>query len=203
MSQSVAIQHQRARPRCDRLAKRTSRYSVVCVLSLLALATGALANDDSSDPILFLPRAGDTIDLNFPGNPAGGGFTGDLYRLRGRRSVGSFTTDIVSGELIFDVLGQLAAGQTFVTAGLVQSSFETRRGTIYEQHSPTLVNTEVPPTTPGYDRVVVVFAAGVVTGGTRGFTDATGTSSLYLKIEVDDQGMPAIVQAGTFLFAID
>lgn len=110
---------------------RGNRWIFVAgIVSLTFFASVAWVNGGPTDRILFLPRVGDPVGLNFPGNPAGGGFTGDLYRLRGKRSVGSFTTDIVSGELIFDLLGRLAAGETFVTAGLAQAGFETRRGVI-------------------------------------------------------------------------
>ena len=169
------------------------------------LATGARAEEGPSERILFIPRVGDTLNLIFPGNPGGGGFNGPIYKLNVEKSVGSFTSDILTpGESIFAVLGAIASGVPLVKVDMVRGSFETRRGIIEDQHSPTLVNTAEMSTTPGYDRVVVIFAEGIVTGGTRGFHDATGTSSLYLKIEVNDSGMlPAIVQAGAFLFTLD
>ncbi len=189
----------------DRAKIRSHRWIFVVGLSLL-VAGSAAASGGGADRLLLLPKVGSVLMVN-PPVTGGGGFIGDLQRLRRDKVIGSFTTNILSEGTIFDLIEAVAMGATFLQAGLVEGSFETRRGTIYDQHTATLVSLDpalVAPVTPGYDKVVTVFADGVVTGGTRGFYDATGTSSLFLQIELDfDGGAPPILRAGTFLFTLD
>lgn len=154
--------------------------------------------------LMFLPKSGDVLGINFPGSPGGGGFTGAIYDLKKEKLLGSFTTDIdMCACTIFDVLFELlSTGESVVES--VNGRFDVNNGTIFDNHSATLVVIPEVATTPGYEFVVVAVAQGEITGGTQDYGGATGTTSLYLKMEVDAQGLlPALAISGSFLFDLE
>ena len=81
--------------------------------------------------------------------------------------------------------------------------FRTRWGSLIDEHAATLAVVPEAPVTPGFDVVVVATATGVITGGTRRYRRASGTSDLYLKMEVDFDTFSAKALEGSFVFRLN
>lgn len=190
------------------------RFKIVVMSLVTLILTSALpfegtqeayAGNDEALRLMLTPRSGDALNINLPGNPGEGGFTGPIYTVEEEMEVGSFTTDIITCTCvnIFDLLtNYLPSG--IAIAEEVAGQFELKNGTIFDRHRATVIVLPEPPVTLGYDVVVAAIGDGVITDGTGKYKNASGITSLYLKMEVDlDGGNPARAMAGSFLFDFD
>jgi len=152
----------------------------------------------------FSVPTGSLLLVNLPGNPGGGGFIGTMSDPTSGREIGQFVTDILpsEGTDIFAVLGTLmSTGSASVSA--VRGTFETRSGSIVDRHNAELF-VAGPATTPGYEVVVDVRGAGVITEGSRKYNRDGGSSVLTLRMEVDAEGLlPTLAISGSFHFILD
>ena len=190
-----------------------SRQHPRAIASLLAIflltATAAAYADGKGRTfrMVVTPEAGKPLFVVPGAVPTAGGFSSTLITLAKKRQTGSFTTDIISDEFpqgIFDVLGTVLSGMP-VTVGAVRGVFETDFGTIVDEHQPTVIALDEPPTIFSNGIVMIATADGRITGGTRVFRNASGTSTLYIKFEVGfgPEGQQAVVRSGTFMFEFE
>ena len=180
------------------------RASIAITAALLLASSNVFAGpSDRTFRLVLTPDADQELLIVPPGMPAGGGFTSTLTTLKKSRETGTFTTDIVSGELIFDVLGQLLSTGQAVSVDAVNGTFETDFGTIFDTHQPTIIPLNEPPTKYANGIVMVAVADGEITGGTRLFRRAKGRTTLYLKFEVNPATFEALVRTGTFMFEFE
>ena len=152
----------------------------------------------------FTAKAGDPVFIIAPGNPGGGGFTGQLYDGRSGRHVGHFVTDILpaSATDIFTTLGTLMATGTAVVPE-VRGTFVISNGTIVDRHTAELQVVGL-ATTPGYEVLVQATGLGVLTDGSGKYNRDGGSSILVLTMEVDADGqLPALAVSGSFVFRLD
>ena len=179
---------------------KKSRLAILATL-IAVLSMPAFAGDHGKKRFVFMPGAGDALEIVPPGSPAGGGFHSNLYTLRGGYKIGSFTTDIISGDIIFDVLAQLTFPGAIVDVDQVAGSFQTAFGKITDIHKPTVIVLNEPTSILSGGLVMVAVAEGTITGGTGIFTGSSGTTSLYLRFEVNpaDNFATAVV-SGSFVF---
>lgn len=188
------------------------RRAILTVMTLLvgmtlvqASAVRAGGGDDEAGLYRFVltPKAGEELVILGPSAAGGGGLNGNVYSLKRERPAGQFTTDIKSGEIIYNILLAMVAGPagTYQSAGSVQGVFETPFGNIIDLHSPTIFSIDEEPKVPGR-LVMVATAEGEITGGTMIFRRASGTTSLYLKFEVDPVTLTAYAVAGSFMFTL-
>ena len=165
----------------------------------------AVVGEFEAQTYTFMPRAGDPVGLNLPGNPGGGGFTGVIYDGTTGRATGTFVTDILpaAGTDVFTVLNTLmATGSVSVSA--VRGTFETRSGTLVDEHAADLRVIGFDPGTPGYEVVVEAVATGTVTEGTGKYGRDGGSSDLALTMMIDGDGLlPPLVVDGSFAFRLD
>ena len=176
------------------------------VALLAMIATPAAEADDRIKRFALAPGTGDALTIVDEGSPAGGGFSSGLYTMRGGFGVGSFTTDIISGEIIDNVLGQLAVGGpgTMVQVEAVTGTFQTAFGTIFDVHKPTVIVLNEPTSILSSGLVMVAVAEGTITGGSGIFKRISGASSLYLRFEVDPaNNFETAVVSGSFTFTLD
>ena len=178
--------------------------TTLAAAALIVGAAWAVAENGHTVEAVALP--GEALSLNLPSASGGGGFIGGTYAQNGSsapRELGTFTTDIQSGTTIFAVLGQVMSTGS-ATAADVHGAFDLDGGTLNDLHDAHLqVVAEAPPSA-GYEVVVVATAQGVIDGGTGRYKKASGTSDLYLKIEIDAQSvLPPRAIEGTFEFILD
>ena len=173
------------------------------LIIVLFVASPSFAGDKAENRFVLTPVIGDVLSIAPPGNPAGGGVQGALSTLKQDRPVGNFRTDIISGEDIFWALSQLTSPGDFVDLAAVNGEFNTRFGSINETHRPTVILLSQAPSFFEQGIVMVAIGEGVISGGTRRFRRAEGTSSLYLKFEVNPATFEAVVVAGSFLFDLN
>ena len=182
-----------------------TNFRIAILATLIAvLSTPAFAGDHGKKRFAFMPGAGDALAIVPPGSPAGGGFQSDLYTLRGGYKIGSFTTDIVSGDIIFNVLGQLTYPGAIVDVDQVSGTFQTVFGSITDVHKPTVIVLNEPTSILSDGLVMVAVAEGTITGGSGLFSGSTGSTSLYLRFEVNpaDNFATAVVSR-SFVFDLD
>lgn len=184
------------------------RSIIICVLTvlmtMLPASSGLAQESNTTFRIALMPKSGQPLGIVPPNEfGVGGGFKSNLYTLKKEHLTGEFTTNILSATNIGAVLGGLTSPGAYVSVDSVEGRFNTSFGTIVDMHSPTIVVLHEDPTLFDYGLVMVAVAQGQIVDGTMAFKDATGTTSLYLKFEVDGVTKETVIIAGSFVIEID
>lgn len=147
--------------------------------------------DFVKDRIVLLVEEGTPLSFAVPPNsPHPTGLTGLLSQVK-FGPIGSFTTGLKSGGDVTELLEFFLLTQMPLVAGDVLGTFSLPRGQIKDEHEAWLTFSPEPShfaeefgLDPALVPVIIVTAEGTIQGGTGKYKDATGTSKLYLKVEV-------------------
>lgn len=177
--------------------------AALLVCMILIPASYVLADGDSSEnhTLVLTPKAGDPVGVVPPGEATGGGgFTGNLYIVPKEKWTGTFTTNIISGEIdIFGVIAALQMPGAQVSVEKVRGVFTTPFGTICDEHEAVLTALPLAPIFYENGLVIDARADGEITGGAMAYNKATGNTHLALMFEVSPSG-PPLARSGTFTF---
>ena len=202
----------------EELRMKTNRLPVYALYLMLTLsipwlldttAVRAAYSDFFKNRIVLIVEEGETIELVPPSLPTG--TSGPISRVK-FGPIGSYVSSILSGEPVSpNIIEALTTGASI--AGPVSATYSLPRGEIEDVHMAWLtLSPEEPKFAEVFDvppeqvAVLISTGDGIISVGTGRFSDAVGTSTLYLKIELPfnpDTGLPIampIARAGQFVF---
>ena len=192
---------------------RILRISIQLAIAVLLLGMATPSTLQTENPgfqknrLVLLVEEGETIFLVPPELPIG--TSGPISKEK-FGPIGTFESGLLSGEPLVPVLIEVFTTGSAI-AGPLGSVFSLPEGQIEEEHTAWLTISPEEPrfaaefgALPEELAVVIVTTEGVITGGTRRFRNAAGTSKLYLKIEVPKNlsALP-IARAGQFVLEFE